>query len=243
MCAHTLETHIFCNVRLQAYAQAAFEPATLNVHAHLVRGVATACTSIVFIVSGIASVRMMWDAITSRLNLELPTSMPIMDIENNSPSPVSETHIASSGFQIPNPAARLWRVPVFYIFLISARFLMIGLFYPIIRRTLGSFSWKEYILLSWGGLRGAVCLILALLMEQEEDVDKSLSTTASLYISSSAFLILLLNGLSFEFVFKLLQPYTANPFKKVYLRRVMRVVSNSGIMDNSVIDFLPIVSG
>lgn len=187
----------------------------MDVHSHLVRGLATAATSVVFIVSGIASVRMMWDAFTSKVNLDLPESMPEIELEQ---APVGTPTTTST-------ATQLWRVPVFYLFLIVARFLMVGIFFPLIRRTLGDFSWKEYILLSWGGLRGAVCLILALIIEQDSEINAQLASTAALYIASSAFLILLLNGISFEFLFRLLEPYTANPFKQVYLKRVMKFVS------------------
>lgn len=92
------------------------------------------------------------------------------------------------------------------------------------RRFLGGFTWKEYLLLSWGGLRGAVCLILALLIEQDDHIDKDLSASAALYIASSAFLILFFNGITFEWLYKLLHPYKSNVFRQIYLKKVMRLI-------------------
>eukprot|EP01054_Gregarina_sp_Poly1_P001891 Gregarina_sp_Poly_1__1890@NODE_1492_length_4004_cov_60_929388_g988_i0_p1_GENE_NODE_1492_length_4004_cov_60_929388_g988_i0NODE_1492_length_4004_cov_60_929388_g988_i0_p1_ORF_typecomplete_len756_score113_08Na_H_Exchanger/PF00999_21/2_4e08NrfD_2/PF14589_6/0_18_NODE_1492_length_4004_cov_60_929388_g988_i03332600 len=115
--------------------------------------------------------------------------------------------------------------------MILARFLMVGIFYPIIRRSLGEFTWKEYLLLAWGGLRGAVCLILAFLIEQDDKINADLTASAALYIASSAFLVLFVNGITFEFLYKMLIPYAPNPFRKVYLDKVTRLVEREYIRE------------
>eukprot|EP01054_Gregarina_sp_Poly1_P005129 Gregarina_sp_Poly_1__5128@NODE_2714_length_1792_cov_326_837681_g58_i2_p2_GENE_NODE_2714_length_1792_cov_326_837681_g58_i2NODE_2714_length_1792_cov_326_837681_g58_i2_p2_ORF_typecomplete_len188_score27_10Na_H_Exchanger/PF00999_21/7_9e12UPF0060/PF02694_15/0_0046NrfD_2/PF14589_6/0_05PrgI/PF12666_7/0_11_NODE_2714_length_1792_cov_326_837681_g58_i2339902 len=176
--------------------------------------------------SGIASARMMWDAFTSQANLALPDALPELVPEG------AKDFTGGRG----QPSSELWQVPVFYLYLNAARFLMIGCFYPLLRRWLGDFTWKEYILLSWGGLRGAVCLILALLIEQDEHIDRNLSASAALYIASSAFFVLLVNGITFEFLYKLLKPYKANPFKQVYLKKVMKLVRSSSNISEAMLN-------
>lgn len=106
------------------------------------KGCATAATSVVFIISGVASFRMIWDALTARANLVLSPDLPelapegVMDYGDT-----TDAAITLEGFtRISNQAIRgrasseLWRVPVFYLFLIAARFLMIGVFYPLLKR-------------------------------------------------------------------------------------------------------------
>lgn len=65
----------------QYFAKAAFAAKTMEIHHHFVRGVALAATSVVFIISGVASMRMIWDALTSRQNLEIPDDMPEIEPE------------------------------------------------------------------------------------------------------------------------------------------------------------------
>lgn len=206
----------------KAYAKAAFEAETMEVHQTISKGLSLAAECTVFVISGVASVRMIFDAITDRNNLEIPPDL--VEIEQaglgmrplGGPTPASE----GNGVRID----QLWRVPVFYLFMVFARFFMIGLFYPLIRRILGGFTWKEYILLAWGGLRGAVCLILALLIEQDPNISTTLTHTAALYIASAAFLVLFFNGITFEFLYKILKPYKPNPFRTIYLTKVLKYV-------------------
>eukprot|EP01054_Gregarina_sp_Poly1_P010119 Gregarina_sp_Poly_1__10118@NODE_68_length_16344_cov_127_756773_g58_i0_p5_GENE_NODE_68_length_16344_cov_127_756773_g58_i0NODE_68_length_16344_cov_127_756773_g58_i0_p5_ORF_typecomplete_len601_score72_99Na_H_Exchanger/PF00999_21/8_9e08Na_H_Exchanger/PF00999_21/5_7e40CRCB/PF02537_15/12CRCB/PF02537_15/26EOS1/PF12326_8/1_5e02EOS1/PF12326_8/6_9EOS1/PF12326_8/1_9e03_NODE_68_length_16344_cov_127_756773_g58_i0894710749 len=219
-------TIVVYGLYFKAYAKAAFEAEAVDIHYHFVRGCATAATSVVFIMSGIASARMMWDAFTSQANLALPDALPELVPEG------AKDFTGGRG----QPSSELWQVPVFYLYLNAARFLMIGCFYPLLRRWLGDFTWKEYILLSWGGLRGAVCLILALLIEQDEHIDRNLSASAALYIASSAFFVLLVNGITFEFLYKLLKPYKANPFKQVYLKKVMKLVRSSSNISEAMLN-------
>eukprot|EP01053_Blabericola_migrator_P002893 Blabericola_migrator_1__2892@NODE_1830_length_3728_cov_110_996995_g1172_i0_p1_GENE_NODE_1830_length_3728_cov_110_996995_g1172_i0NODE_1830_length_3728_cov_110_996995_g1172_i0_p1_ORF_typecomplete_len1209_score175_15Na_H_Exchanger/PF00999_21/2_8e08Na_H_Exchanger/PF00999_21/5_2e38Cation_efflux/PF01545_21/0_095Cation_efflux/PF01545_21/2e03Cation_efflux/PF01545_21/1e04Ctr/PF04145_15/4_8e03Ctr/PF04145_15/1_7_NODE_1830_length_3728_cov_110_996995_g1172_i03743628 len=216
-------------VYFKANSKATFDSETVTVHKHFVRGCATACTSVVFIISGIASTRMMWDALSSSETLQLPDEIPELELESAGEvlqlSPL-ERRLAASATSL-----EIWRVTIFYVYMLIARFFMVGLFYPLIRRGLGQFGWKQYLLVSWGGLRGAVCLILAFTVEYDERFAMDLTSTASLYIASAAFLILVINGLSFEFLYKKLNPYAPNPFRKVYMDKVMRLVERQYVSE------------
>lgn len=214
----------------KAYSKATFDAETVIVHKHFTKGCATACTSVVFVVTGLASMRMMWDAFSDSSTLQLPENPPEINLESADP-PFPLRMLSRASLGTGGVAVEVWRVPVFYCYMILARFLMVGVFYPIIRRSLGEFSWKEYVLLAWGGLRGAVCLILAVLIEQDDKINADLTASAALYIASSAFLVLFINGITFEFLYKMLVPYAPNPFRYVYLDKVTRLVEREYVRE------------
>ena len=49
---------------------------------------------------------------------------------------------------------------------------MIALFSPILRQTGYGLSWQEGIVMTWGGLRGAVGLMLALQVAHHDRIDQ-----------------------------------------------------------------------
>lgn len=49
---------------------------------------------------------------------------------------------------------------------------MIAIFSPILRHTGYGMSWKEGIVMTWGGLRGAVSLALALQVAHHDTIDQ-----------------------------------------------------------------------
>eukprot|EP00922_Rhytidocystis_sp_ex-Travisia-forbesii_P064019 GHVS01095198.1.p1 GENE.GHVS01095198.1~~GHVS01095198.1.p1 ORF type:complete len:1055 (-),score=96.02 GHVS01095198.1:1363-4527(-) len=123
------------------------------------------------------------------------------------------------------PSADLWwQVFVIYVYLNIARVLMVLIFAPVLRWTGYGLQWKEAVLLVWGGLRGALVLALGLRIEESESVSTSFSERATFFISGNVFLILLLNGVTFELLYRLLNPYPPKPFRRVYLEKVMKMI-------------------
>jgi len=61
-----------------------------------------------------------------------------------------------------------WKAVIFYFFTIIARFIAIGIFYPIFseknRGKKYGLNWKEYVVLSFGGLSGSHGLMLAMVI-------------------------------------------------------------------------------
>jgi len=62
-----------------------------------------------------------------------------------------------------------WKTLVLYIFLNIARLLMVVVFYPFMKRTGDGLNMKESAILTWGGLRGALALALALIVAADEE--------------------------------------------------------------------------
>ena len=58
-------------------------------------------------------------------------------------------------------ASTIWRLPLIYIFMFIARFILTALFKPMFKVFLGDISWRELVFATAAGLRGSVSLILA----------------------------------------------------------------------------------
>ncbi|PFH37939.1 hypothetical protein BESB_002800 [Besnoitia besnoiti] len=111
-----------------------------------------------------------------------------------------------------------------YIYLNLARIFMIVLFSPFLRRTGYGLTWKEAVLLIWGGLRGGIVLALGLRIERDGNLEGELTKALSFFISGSVFLILLIHGMTFELLYRWLNPYPPKPFRRVYLEAVMKMI-------------------
>ncbi|SCO69621.1 sodium/hydrogen exchanger, Na+, H+ antiporter, putative [Plasmodium vivax] len=111
-----------------------------------------------------------------------------------------------------------------YIYLVLARSIMILIFTPFLSRIGYPINWKEILLLIWGGLRGGIVLVLGLRIEAENKINDKLTKELAYYISGSVLLILTIQGLTFECLYKLLNIYPPNPFRIVYLEKVLKMI-------------------
>lgn len=66
---------------------------------------------------------------------------------------------------------------------------------------------------------------MGLMIEQEQRILSSLRHQTVLLIAGATFLILFVNGVTFEALYKLLNPYPPKPFRRVYLEKVMKMVN------------------
>ena len=58
-------------------------------------------------------------------------------------------------------ASTIWRLPLIFIFMFIARFVLTTAFRPMFKIFLGDMGWKETVFATAAGLRGSVSLILA----------------------------------------------------------------------------------
>ncbi|KAH9248559.1 hypothetical protein BASA81_013743 [Batrachochytrium salamandrivorans] len=126
---------------------------------------------------------------------------------------------------------------ILYFWLNLSRFIMIGLSYPFLKRMGYGFSISECILLSWGGLRGAVGLTLALTIGANESVTAREGSLIQFFMCGSIFLMIV-NGVTAPFVLKSLQLNTKpNPklLEALYSKmseRCMIPLENAGASKN-----------
>lgn len=130
----------------------------------------------------------------------------------------------------------IWNIPVLYIYLLLARGSMVVVLLPILKRTGYGITWKELVLLVWGGLRGAIVLAMGLTIEQDDRIPQATRYIAVLYIAGNTFLILLVNGVTFKLLFRFLNPYPPKPFRRVYLERVMRLIDRQYATEQKVLE-------
>lgn len=90
---------------------------------------------------------------------------------------------------------------VVYIVINVARGLSIVLLFPMLKRLGNGLTWKQGLILTWGGLRGAIALLLALQLLNESSFvpyQKEIGEKVLLYVSGSVALTLLVNATSFS---------------------------------------------
>jgi NhaP-type Na+/H+ or K+/H+ antiporter len=65
-------------------------------------------------------------------------------------------------------------------------------------------SWKEYTVLTWSGLRGSMSVILALMVDSENQIDIETRHRFLFHISMITLLTLIINGTSSKFLVRFL---------------------------------------
>ncbi|KAK6191720.1 hypothetical protein SNE40_003331 [Patella caerulea] len=123
---------------------------------------------------------------------------------------------------------RIHGIDWFYMFALYfglqvIRGIMIALFSPILRRIGYGLTWQEGIIMTWGGLRGAVGLALGLLVWEEESLDlESIRLKMLIHVSGIVFLTLLVNATTVPHVLKLLGMNDVSPAKRMAMASALR---------------------
>ena len=90
---------------------------------------------------------------------------------------------------------------IFYILMMLMRAVMVLIFLPLIRTYGYGLNKKEFIVLVYGGLRGALGLTLALMVYVDETLDQRLRELTIFYMAGIATLTILLNGTTSKYLF------------------------------------------
>jgi NhaP-type Na+/H+ or K+/H+ antiporter len=98
-----------------------------------------------------------------------------------------------------------WKMIVFFIFMNISRFIMIFVFLYLLKKTGDGFNFKEYVIASWGGLRGALSIALALIISEDELLPLRARNLIMFNSVSMSCLSLLINGTTCEFILKKLK--------------------------------------
>ncbi|XP_952081.1 sodium/hydrogen exchanger, putative [Theileria annulata] len=131
-----------------------------------------------------------------------------------------------SQFKIKSIGIKTLRLVVVYIYLNITRTIMLLLFKPLLTYTGYQINFKELLLLIWGGLRGAMVLVLGLRLENDKKISNSISDLLSFYISGSTMIILILHGFTFNMLYKLLNPYPVKEYRIEYLNKTMKFIED-----------------
>lgn len=96
-----------------------------------------------------------------------------------------------------NIESRDWvNLIIFYIFMLIARGIMVFIFYPFYSHGGYPLTFKEVIVLAYGGLRGALGLCLSLIVGVDDSLPDRFRALTVFYMAGIAILTLVLNGLT-----------------------------------------------
>lgn len=150
-----------------------------------------ACNQVAFLGAGIISARFLWGG-----------------------SGCHGDHTAADGYAWMELAG-------LYVTIHLTRACVVAVFLPFLRRLGYGLTWKESTILVYGGLRGAVGLVMSLIVEHSEYIDSHVSQMVAFHTSGIVLFTLLINGLSIQYLYRGLDLYPANPFRRTYLRKIL----------------------
>ncbi|OWF55657.1 sodium/hydrogen exchanger 10-like isoform X2 [Mizuhopecten yessoensis] len=113
----------------------------------------------------------------------------------------------------------------FGIFVI--RGMVIAIFSPILRHTGYGMSWQEGIIMTWGGLRGAVSLALALQVAHHDEIDQEkVGIRVLIHVSGIVFLTLLVNASTTGALLQILGMSDISPAKRMAMANSLRYLQD-----------------
>ncbi len=83
--------------------------------------------------------------------------------------------------------SHLWHAFIFYLITVVARFIGIGVFYPLLKCLGYGLDFKQYLVLSYSGFKGSHGLFLALVVGHDGGFPDGLSELIVGFIGFSAF--------------------------------------------------------
>jgi NhaP-type Na+/H+ or K+/H+ antiporter len=119
-------------------------------------------------------------------------------------------------------AADVGKVFALNILLLIIRFMVLGIWWPLVNLVGYKISWKEYILMSYSGLRGAIGLAIALLVYLNTAYDEYFRDFTILSISSVILFTVLVQGMTLKLIMKLVRYNQINKTKQKLYRDLLR---------------------
>ena len=113
---------------------------------------------------------------------------------------------------------------IFYFFLMLVRYLLLLAQYPILNRIGYKIDLKSALIMSWGGLRGAIALSLAMLVVLDNRFDERFKDLCLLYVLVIIVMTVILNGLTIKFLMQLTGFLKKDKTKEKILRSVRKEI-------------------
>lgn len=113
-----------------------------------------------------------------------------------------------------------------YLIVNVARFLGVFLFFPTLARGPYGISWRQAMLLSWGGLRGAVSLTLSMAVSQQEEIPLETRARISFLTAGIVLLTILINGSTCKLLLRMLKLNNPTEAEQELFIRATNVMEN-----------------
>jgi NhaP-type Na+/H+ or K+/H+ antiporter len=103
------------------------------------------------------------------------------------------------GIRVMNRVEHLELVDVGWLFLLylaatATRAAVVVIFWPVLNMCGQEITWQESVVVVWAGLRGAVGLVLAIVMDLQPKVDKRIGSQVMFHVGGMALLTICING-------------------------------------------------
>merc|ERR1711998_272608 len=144
--------------------------------------------------------------------------------------PLHREHLGFSDF--------MW-LGILYLVVVALRFTMIGILYPAIANIGYKLDWRDCVVMSWGGLRGAVGLAMAVSMDASTSIDPVQGSKVLFMVGGVAVLTLLVNGMTSGFILAKLEMTVPPVTKKLLNSGMKQQVQRRALqkLDSSMKDF------
>jgi NhaP-type Na+/H+ or K+/H+ antiporter len=96
----------------------------------------------------------------------------------------------------------VWKAVLFYVFVFTVRYLVNLFFYPAMNKLGYKLTHASNLILSYGGLRGAIALSLAMIVALDERLNKHFRDLCLFYTVVIILLSILINGMTIKFLMK-----------------------------------------
>lgn len=110
---------------------------------------------------------------------------------------------------------------VFYVAVFAVRGLTLTLLFPILQKIGYGVTLKECVFMTWGGLRGAVSLALALLIDAHPTIDNKTKDFILIQTAGVVTLSLLINGTTAGYLYAHLRLYRTNRYHDQLVQQAM----------------------
>jgi NhaP-type Na+/H+ or K+/H+ antiporter len=108
-----------------------------------------------------------------------------------------------------------------YICIHVTRALVVACFWPFLKTMGYGITWKEACILVYGGLRGAVGMVMGLIVEHNQFVNPATAQMIAFHTSGIVLLTLFINGSTIDGLYKNLDLYPKNEYRVTHLRKVL----------------------
>ena len=93
---------------------------------------------------------------------------------------------------------------IIYLFAVAARFLSISIFYKYLKNLGEGMTWKEVILITFAGLKGAIGVALAMLIYKSQEISQITSYLIMIHVTANSIITYIIHGTSAGLMVKLL---------------------------------------
>jgi NhaP-type Na+/H+ or K+/H+ antiporter len=124
---------------------------------------------------------------------------------------------------------------IFFLAMNVARYVMINMLLPLINKSGYPLNWKDVIVLSYGGVRGALGLALALIVYRDTDYSPRFRDLVLYYVAVVIVLTVIFNGLTIGYIMRLINFAPVNPLTYKIRNNVLKNVIVSSLKKNDTI--------